>query len=289
MENASNTVLSYNPLPTPTNISGKGTGVGPTLQEAALMYAIKAWPVFRLKPRDKVPMPGSNGFKDATTDADVLMAWWRTNPNFNVGLRTGIAFDVFDIDGQEGIDRLRRRYGPLDLTVFPSASTGKGIHLYVAPTGYPIAGNLLGENEADKSYLDFRGEGGYAAAPPSWHPDGHQYTWRDEPGLDIPKAPDWMIDVLEYKKRLSVASAAPEGMDRYEQMRNGRPNILQVAMDLGMAVYRDGSRRVKVVCPYHDDHNPSMSLFMDNQTFRCWSCDAKGDSIDLQKGTKANF
>ena len=31
------------------------------------------------------------------------------------------------------------------------------------------------------------------------------------------------------------------------------------------------------LCPFHDDHNPSMHVYADRQTYRCWVCDAGGD------------
>ncbi len=38
-------------------------------------------------------------------------------------------------------------------------------------------------------------------------------------------------------------------------------------------------KKGKALCPFHDDHNPSMSV--KNNRYRCWSCGAKGDSINL--------
>lgn len=43
----------------------------------------------------------------------------------------------------------------------------------------------------------------------------------------------------------------------------------------GLRVDRHG----RALCPYHDDHRPSMSF--KRGRFRCWSCGARGDSIDL--------
>ena len=31
------------------------------------------------------------------------------------------------------------------------------------------------------------------------------------------------------------------------------------------------------VCPFHDDHSPSMSVSKDKQIFTCWSCGATGN------------
>ena len=80
----------------------------PTMLAAALAYAARGWPVFPLKPRDKVPAipktEGGSGFYDATTDPAVIRRWWERWPDANVGLATGAAagFVVLDVDGPEG-------------------------------------------------------------------------------------------------------------------------------------------------------------------------------------------
>jgi hypothetical protein len=43
---------------------------------------------------------------------------------------------------------------------------------------------------------------------------------------------------------------------------------------------RGPSRRGRWLCPYHDDHDPSLSLSRDGRRFRCWSCGAKGNALD---------
>lgn len=38
-----------------------------------------------------------------------------------------------------------------------------------------------------------------------------------------------------------------------------------------------GGRVFKALCPFHDDHNPSMEVNPERQTYRCWSCNEGGD------------
>jgi DNA primase len=40
-------------------------------------------------------------------------------------------------------------------------------------------------------------------------------------------------------------------------------------------------RTFKGLCPFHDDHNPSLDVDPERQRYRCWSCDAKGDIFDF--------
>jgi hypothetical protein len=76
--------------------------------DAALHYSEKGWPVFPLAPRSKHPLiparDGGRGLHDATTDAAVIQAWWEAHPTANVRLRTGVAFDVIDLDGPSSND-----------------------------------------------------------------------------------------------------------------------------------------------------------------------------------------
>jgi len=45
---------------------------------------------------------------------------------------------------------------------------------------------------------------------------------------------------------------------------------------------RSGSK-YKALCPFHDDHNPSLELNPERQSFKCWSCGAGGDVFDFVK------
>jgi DNA primase len=50
-----------------------------------------------------------------------------------------------------------------------------------------------------------------------------------------------------------------------------------------LPLHRAGSK-FKALCPFHDDHNPSLELNPERQSFRCWSCGAGGDVFDFVKG-----
>ena len=42
-------------------------------------------------------------------------------------------------------------------------------------------------------------------------------------------------------------------------------------------VHRIGSRDWKCICPFHDDHDPSMTISLDKQIFKCFVCGAGGN------------
>jgi len=44
------------------------------------------------------------------------------------------------------------------------------------------------------------------------------------------------------------------------------------------------------LCPFHDDRNPSLNVYPDRQTFRCWSCNTGGDCFSfLMEREKVTF
>jgi len=270
------------------------------LHEAARAYAEQGWPVFPLRPRDKRPAT-DNGFHDATTDVTQVDRWWGANPRYNIGLPTGHAFDVLDLDGETALTRARafpgfppgyRHPGPVSLT-------GRGWHLLFAPTGRKNGADLLG----DQSKIDFRGAGGYIAAPPSIHPLGHPYQWVDGRGwqLPLPEAPDWLYKMLDSRGIQEQIEAtrrhvlwpagaveiAPYQLNPVDRVRAQRPNIYQVAEEMGLPLHWR-TKYAETTCIFHDDHSPSLALWPDNR-FNCWSCGAKGDSWDLREKRAMNI
>jgi DNA primase len=44
---------------------------------------------------------------------------------------------------------------------------------------------------------------------------------------------------------------------------------------------RRAGTKYKALCPFHDDHNPSLEINPERQSFKCWSCGAGGDIFDF--------
>lgn len=57
-------------------------------------------------------------------------------------------------------------------------------------------------------------------------------------------------------------------------------DIVSVAQGLGLSLKKAG-RLYKTVCPFHDDHDPSLTVNPQTGTFHCFVCEAKGDVFDL--------
>lgn len=144
-----------------------------TVLGEALAFAAAGVPVFPIRPRGKQPLTG-HGFKDATTDPAVVRAWWAQWPDANLGLPTGVAFDVVDIDGAVGVASLYNGPRPvvdtLDVIGVARTSRDGGRHLYVPVTG-------RGNKTAIYPGVDYRGAGGYVVAPPSVGVNGVRYQW----------------------------------------------------------------------------------------------------------------
>ena len=65
-------------------------------------------------------------------------------------------------------------------------------------------------------------------------------------------------------------------MDKYELQKLRDLPIEGVAEQLGLQV-----RRHMALCPFHDDHHPSLSFSVRKNTFRCFVCGESGGTIDL--------
>lgn len=146
------------------------------LAMAAGWYASHGVPVFPLRPRTKVPLHGSRGFKDATTDTIVVERWWKQHPRANIGMPTGVRWDVIDIDGPRGYASLAAM---LDEDIVPPIlarawTPRSGQHLYIAPTGDGNAASF-------RPGVDYRGAGGYVVLPPSVGVNGLLYDWMMPP------------------------------------------------------------------------------------------------------------
>jgi Bifunctional DNA primase/polymerase, N-terminal len=127
----------------------------------------------------------AGGVWQATTEPAVVRRWWRRWPAANLALRTGVRFDVADVDGQSGVEALRAilTNATPALGAGPLARTGGGgWHLLFAPTGYGSPKRML-------PGVDWRGRGGYVLVAPSGHPSGRRYRWVRPLTLALPQAP----------------------------------------------------------------------------------------------------
>jgi bifunctional DNA primase/polymerase-like protein len=114
----------------------------------------------------------------------VVAGWWRRWPAANLGARTGVAFDVLDLDGNEGVEALQAALSiaPLEHPGPLSRTGGGGWHLLYAPTG-------LGNRVGLLAGVDWRGRRGMIVLPPSGHRCGVCYRWVRPLTNQLPEVP----------------------------------------------------------------------------------------------------
>lgn len=174
------------------------------LLDAALAYARHGIPVLPVHTpaadgscscgRSGCDRPGKHprlrhGLTEASLDPRRIEMWWARWPEANVGLRTGVAMDVADVDSAAGWHGLRHLLGGA-LPGGPQVRTGGGgWHFWFRTLGY---GNRVGLLPG----VDWRGVGGYVLAPPSRHAAGTTYYWVVRPGAEAPPGPPVLRDLI---------------------------------------------------------------------------------------------
>ena len=188
----------------------------------ALALARRGFHIFPCRPRDKRPAT-PNGLKDATTDPDIIQAWWQHQPDNNIAIATGAASGIFvlDIDGLDAEAMLRRleaEHGALPPTV--EVITARGRHIYFRWPQEPV------RNSAGKigTHIDVRGEGGYVLCPPSIHPSGRRYCWSVDSADRVADAPSWLLAKQKGATVSASTTLSPEWRALIEGVSEGARN-----------------------------------------------------------------
>lgn len=121
-----------------------------------------------------------NGLNDATTDLEQIDRWWHRWPQANIGLRTGVTFDLLDIDGPTGFSELEHLTSALGgepeaIAVCESGRADGGRHYFVQPAGR----KALAGGRTSPAGIDVKGDGGYVVGAPSRHISGSRYRFVD--------------------------------------------------------------------------------------------------------------
>jgi len=160
----------------------------------ALAVAAKGKPVFPCA-ADKRPLT-TNGFKDATTDAQRINDWWQQHPQANLGMPTGLGSGVVvldvdmdtekAVDGEAALAELVSQHGPLPKTLMVKTPRG-GRHIYFQHPGgkVPCSTSKVGRG------LDVRADGGYVLLPPSQTTKGY-YQYENRAAMA--PLPGWLLD-----------------------------------------------------------------------------------------------
>lgn len=186
-----------------------------TLEEHALEAANHGFPVFRLRPRSKVPM--AEGWQvEATQDSEAIKGLWKKAPRANIGVITGnglIVVDV-DVDQQKGIDgtpsfiQLKKEFSLPDTA---NLVTGRGgTHYYYRVPSEVAVKNRTGLCDG----IDIRGDGGYVVADGSIHENGNKYFWDQSPSeITISELPKAFIEFIGKEKSANLRTIKSSSLD----------------------------------------------------------------------------
>lgn len=210
------------------------TIAGVDMADAAVRYAQMGWPVFPLHTPefDDLPWGGSNevrcscgnaeckpvgkhprladGFKGATTDEDQIRQWWKTWPDANIGIATGLRSGLLVVDVDE-IDQatdpwIRNLLEEQPRSVRVSTSRGRK-QLFFHYGGEPVirsGANVLFQGG------DIRCEGGYVVAAPSLHRTRVRYRWDSDPAdWDLDEPPEEAIEILRSREPVRAPRVDP--------------------------------------------------------------------------------
>ena len=188
--------------------------------DTALLYAARHWPVFPCRaaePGRKRPLC-PHGFHDATTDRDLIAAWWTTWPEALIGVPTGDASGVvvLDIDVKDpaanGFDTLDD-LGHAILPDTPTAHTASGgLHVYFLNPARELrcSAGLIGPG------LDVRAAGGYVIAPSP----GSGYLWdpiANPQTVAFAPAPEWLWPHRPSRPPISGRAEPVTGLSPYAE------------------------------------------------------------------------
>ena len=179
------------------------------LLDAALGYAEDGWLVFPVGANKEPIEKGGHGFKDATTDPDVITRWWSNYPSAGIGAAIPSGRIVLDVDprngGSETFDALVAKHGSLPAT-WTARTGGGGMHYHFLFDGAPPA--TLGKG------IDVKASGkGYVVLPPSPHESGAIYAWEpycDPEEQNIAALPEAWASELVRETPTPAAAPIPE-------------------------------------------------------------------------------
>lgn len=143
-------------------------------------------PAFNVLPRCSVT--GKPKWEEYQTrlPTELELARWFNRSGLNIGIVCGQVSGglvVVDFDAIESFDVWCAEEASRWL--LPTVETAHGRHVYLRVTD-----RINGNHRNNARKIDLRGEGGYVVAPPSVHPEGHQYRWVMGQWSEIPTFPD---------------------------------------------------------------------------------------------------
>lgn len=208
---------------------------------------------------------------------DLVAGWWARWPDANVGVVTGLVSGVavLDVDPRNGGDvslaAFEDRWGPLPITL-EVRTGGGGRHLWFR-CDVPVASGPIAAG------VDVKAEGGMVVVPPSVHVSGIRYHWRPggEPGeIEPARLPDWVVERAPHRPGDEVARGSSTPIRTEAEKREFADTWSRIGIRLA-----PGDRYY--VCPFHDDHRPSLHIDASGCRWFCFGCDTGGGIAMLRQ------
>jgi hypothetical protein len=167
--------------------------------DAARACLARGWSVIPIAARGKRPVARWQDYQARLPEPAEIARWFGEGSEANLGIVTGrvSALVVLDIDpahgGGDSLSAWEARHGPMAPTV-ECETGGGGRHLYFRHPGGEVR-NRVGLAPG----IDLRGDGGLVVAPPSVHPSGRRYRWREGRAPDaapLAPMPAWLLRLV---------------------------------------------------------------------------------------------
>lgn len=225
-----------------------------------------------------------DGLKERLPTDDELWLWF-AGPRRNLGIVTGWrGLTVLDFDQREVYDAWASwaraeggRAAHIEANTYRVFSA-RGVHVYVM-VDEVVEPFRIAE-------IDIKAAWGYVLAPPSVHPNGHQYYSQ---GASIARC-ERLSDVFPFERPSHPIEALPvvmtsdpwEAASRAVVCEGGSITIAKQRLQLTdlVQIARQDRSGCWARCPLHNDTQPSLRLYRDGH-YHCFGCGAHGDVIDL--------
>jgi hypothetical protein len=218
--------------------------------------------------------PGYGPRKAHITDAEFARKWFlRTDANLGVVLGGNAGLIVADFDDAHDYETWRSTAGAMVETL--AEQTARGYHLFFFAEGLPSA---VGDG------CEFKAKG-VCTVSPSVHPSGVVYRIiHDAPiaRLDRESACQlfpFLSEILNKRPRDDAGSPSiearprkqrhlPEGVGVVARIKEARSTLEEMSA-YGIQLRRGGENALVGLCPFHDDHSPSLWV---NPESGLWGC-----------------
>jgi hypothetical protein len=234
------------------------------------------------------PSPGKHprvrwdAYQHRPPTEDEVRRWWQRWLDPNLGVVTGAVSGlvVVDVDPRSGGDdalvSLEERFGVLPTTV-ECLTGGGGAHLYFRhPGGAVRSGPLV-------AGIDVKADGGLVIAPPSKHLSGARYSWEAGASPDehrLAELPAWLAHPPAPGAHHVGTGHTGPSQAMAPRSSDERREFAQLWGHLGVRL-EPGDRYY--LCPFHDDHHPSLHIDADGCRWYCFGCQRGGGPGRLRR------